>query len=81
MNISITDDGNVVTKIYVFEGISSQSLGIVLGSAVKVAANALMIVKKLSPADREQIEAEIVDCMEKELREGDHTEDITTHLE
>ncbi len=81
LNLSINEDGEVVTKVYVFEGVSSQVMGLALASATRVIANALMQTEHLSVGAREQIEADIVHYIEEGLREGGNEEDLTTKRE
>lgn len=86
IQIEIFEDGNVETRFEFAadQEITTQDVGIALSSATKVAAISFQKAIKAAQGANyslEQLEAQIADCYNQDLQEGDKGESETTELE
>lgn len=78
IQIFLTPDDRVGTKIIPFRGMTTLHIGMALASATRVATEVFLKEEGLSDAHREQIEAQIAEVYNQDLRWGDTGEKEST---
>ena len=78
LTISINEVGQLESRINPENGDDPMLYGIALASATRVIAGAFMDIMSLDEGHREQIEAQIVESYNRDMRLGDMGEKETT---
>ena len=78
LQVFLTEDDRVGTKITPFRGMTTIHVGMALASATRVATEAFLREMELGEEHREQIEAQIAEVYNRDLKMGDMGEKDST---